>query len=148
MGDAHADRVMDFTRGGKRTARLVGGGERRTVLGSNAFVTPMILDEVAPDDSLAQDEVFGPVLAAQSFEAAEMVNNTVYGLAASVWPRDLSRALPVSEAPVASTVSVNTLDAISICTPFGGMKQSGYGRALSLHSFQKCSALRTTWIKY
>jgi gamma-glutamyl-gamma-aminobutyraldehyde dehydrogenase len=91
VGDAHADRVMDFTRGGKRTARLVGGGERRTVLGSNAFVTPMILDEVAPDDSLAQDEVFGPVLAAQSFEAAEMVNNTVYGLAASVWPRDLSR---------------------------------------------------------
>ena len=69
-------------------------------------------------------------------------------LTGSVWTRDLSRALAVSDRLFAGTVSVNTVDALSAMTPFGGMKQSGFGRDLSLHSFDKYSALKTTWIKY
>lgn len=149
---AHTDNVMRLVQSGKQSSRLVTGGERVTLNGSDAFVTPTIFDDVESDHQIARDEVFGPVLAVQSFsndeEAIAIANDTVYGLAASVWTRDLSRALSVSDALNAGTVSVNTVDALSAMTPFGGMKQSGFGRDLSLHAFDKYSALKTTWIKY
>ena len=81
-------------------------------------------------------------------QAVTMSNDSVYGLAASVWTDNLSRACRVSDKLMAGTVSVNTVDALSAMTPFGGMKQSGFGRDLSLHSLQKYTALKTTWIKY
>ena len=81
-------------------------------------------------------------------EALRMANDSEYGLAASVWTKDLSRALSVSDRLNAGTVSVNTVDALSAMTPFGGMKQSGFGRYLSIHSFDKYCALKTVWVKY
>ena len=120
--------------------------------GSDAFIEPTIFDNVERDHRIARDEIFGPVLAVQTFEtddeAVAIANDTIYGLAASVWTKDLSRALSVSERVHAGTVSVNTVDALSAMTPFGGMKQSGNGRDLSIHSFEKYTALKTTWIKY
>ncbi|GMG85414.1 aldehyde dehydrogenase [Paralimibaculum aggregatum] len=146
------DGIMRFVEAGKKSAQLVAGGERVTVDGRGCFVQPTIFDEVAHDDPLARDEIFGPVLAVIAFdtedEAIRMANDSVYGRAVSVWTGNLSRALRVSDALMAGTVSVNTVEALSAMTPFGGMKQSGFGRDLSLHSLDKYTALKTTWIKY
>lgn len=143
--------IMGFIEAGKTSARLVAGGDRVTVDGKGCFVQPTIF-ETDHANPLARDEIFGPVLSVIPFdteeEAISMANDTVYGLAASVWTDNLSRAIRVSERLHAGTVSVNTVDALSAQTPFGGMKQSGFGRDLSLHSFDKYTALKTTWIKY
>lgn len=128
------------------------GGERVTVNGKGCFVQPTIFDDVAQTDPLARDEIFGPVLSVIPFDdepdAVRMANDSIYGLAASVWTDNLSRAHPVADALHAGTVSVNTVDVLSAQTPFGGMKQSGFGRDLSLHSLDKYTALKTIWVKY
>ncbi|WP_170572470.1 aldehyde dehydrogenase [Ruegeria atlantica] len=144
--------IMRFVEAGKKSANLVTGGERVTVDGKGCFVQPTIFDDVAHDNPLARDEIFGPVLSVIPFdteeEAVRMANDSIYGLAASVWTDNLSRACRVSDKLMVGTVSVNTVDALSAQTPFGGMKQSGFGRDLSLHSLEKYTALKTTWIKY
>ncbi|WP_120500091.1 aldehyde dehydrogenase [Roseovarius sp. EL26] len=144
--------IMRFVEEGKKTADLVAGGERVTVDGKGCFVQPTIFADVAHDNPLARDEIFGPVLSIIPFdtesEAVAMANDSIYGLAASVWTDNLNRAHRVADALYAGTVSVNTMDALSAQTPFGGMKQSGFGRDLSLHSLDKYTALKTTWIKY
>jgi 4-(gamma-glutamylamino)butanal dehydrogenase len=144
--------IMRAIDAGKQTANLVAGGERVTVDGKGCFVQPTIFDDVKHGDPLARDEIFGPVLSIIPFdsesEAVEMANDSIYGLAASLWTDNLSRACRVADKLQVGTVSVNTVDALSAQTPFGGMKQSGFGRDLSLHSFDKYTALKTTWIKF
>jgi 4-(gamma-glutamylamino)butanal dehydrogenase len=153
MVDArHTANVMRFIEAGKKTARLITGGEQVTVNGRGSFVQPTIFDDVSPSDIIARDEIFGPVLSVIAFddeeEAIRIANDSVYGLAASLWTDSLSRAHRIAERLHAGTVSVNTVDALSPMTPFGGFKQSGFGRDLSLHALDKYTALKTTWIKY
>jgi 4-(gamma-glutamylamino)butanal dehydrogenase len=148
----HTDRVMSYVETGRGEGELVLGGERLKVDGRGSFVEPTIFDDVPPDATIAREEIFGPVLAVVPFdderEAVTCANDSPYGLAASIWTGSLTRAHRVARRLRVGTVSVNTVDALSPQTPFGGMKQSGFGRDLSLHALDKYTALKTTWIHY
>jgi gamma-glutamyl-gamma-aminobutyraldehyde dehydrogenase len=145
-------RVADFISSGSSSAQLAHGGSRLTIDGSDCYIEPTVFTNVPLQSSIANDEIFGPVLSILPFEteaeAISIANNSIYGLAASVWTSNLSRAHRVSDALHAGTVSVNTVDALGMNIPFGGFKQSGFGRDLSLHALDKFTGLKTTWIRY
>lgn len=146
------DNVMRYIDLGKSEgAQLLAGGERALCDSGGCYVLPTIFDGVTPQMTIAREEIFGPVLAVQSFtDAAEVVraaNNSVYGLQAGVWTRDINKAHGVARALRAGTVHVNQYDEDDITVPFGGFKQSGVGRDKSLHAFDKYTETKTTWIR-
>lgn len=132
--------------------RVITGGRR--VLGDTGgyYVGPTVLDDITPDNVLAQEEVFGPVLSVLTFEdeaeAYRIANGTVFGLAAGVWTGNVSRAMRAVKALQAGLVWVNGWDACDITSPFGGVKQSGFGRDRSLHALYKYADLKAISISY
>lgn len=145
-------RIMAFIDDAQREgAQLLCGGRQLSFNDSDNFIEPTVFTDVSPTSRLAREEVFGPVLAVMPFdsedEAVQLANDSIYGLAASLWSDDLNRAHRVARRLKAGTVSVNTVDALDVSVPFGGGKQSGFGRDLSLHSFDKYTHLKTTWFQ-
>lgn len=131
-------------------ARCILGGNALTDLPGGQFVEPTIFDDVTNDMRIAQEEVFGPVLSIIGFDTEEdavrIGNDVIYGLAAGVWTKDLSRALRMTKALRAGTVWVNTYRGMSFNLPFGGMKQSGLGRENGMESVREFTELKSVWI--
>lgn len=151
VDETQTRRVLEYidegTRGG---ARLALGGRRVRVETGGCYIEPTVFDAVTPGMRIAREEIFGPVLATLTFhdleQALRVANDVSYGLAAAIWTRDLKTAHHAARALRAGVVYVNCYDADDITVPFGGYKQSGFGRDKSLHAFDKYTELKTTWI--
>ena len=131
-------------------ARVLTGGVPEYVDGQGFYVEPTIIDGARNDMRFVQEEIFGPVLAVGEFsseaEAIALANDSRYGLGASVWTDNLSRAHRVSRQIRSGMVWVNGWGGGDSTMPFGGMKASGNGRDKSLHSIEKYTDLKTVWI--
>jgi betaine-aldehyde dehydrogenase len=114
------------------------------------FWFPCTLVEATNDDRIAREEVFGPVAAVIPFEdeadAIRIANDTPYGLSGSIWTRDGARALRVARALETGVLSINTNSSVRVSTPFGGFKQSGFGRELGMHALDGYSELKNVFI--
>jgi len=144
--------VLSYVETGKREgAKLIAGGNRVSVDGGKGFfLEPTIFGDVTNDMKIAQEEIFGPVLATLSFDDIDQVidlaNRNQYGLAAAVWTRDIKKAHSVSRQLKAGTVWINTYGLMDAALPFGGYKSSGFGRELGMHAIEHYTELKTVWL--
>ena len=146
------DTVLKYIESGKREgASLVAGGERTDIgTGKGYFVQPTVFADVKPEMTISREEIFGPVLAAIDFtdidEAIARANDTPYGLAAGIWTRDIKKAHYIARKLQAGTVWVNTYNVYDTAAPFGGYKQSGFGREMSAHAIEHYTQVKSVWV--
>jgi aldehyde dehydrogenase (NAD+) len=149
---AQLERVLGYVETGRREgAALVAGGARVDIgTGKGYFMAPTIFDGVTPEMTIAREEIFGPVLATIEFadldEAIARANDSMYGLAAAVWTRDIKKAHYVARKLKAGTVWINTYNVYDTAAPFGGYKQSGFGREMSAYALEHYTQVKSVWV--
>ncbi len=149
ISSEHRDKVDGYVRRGvEQGAKLCTGGRARA--GAGSFYEPAVFRDVDPAMTIAQEEIFGPVVAILPFdteeEAIRLANATVYGLSGSLWTRDVARALRVVRGVETGVISVNTGWSVHLEMPFGGVKRSGVGRELGPAALDHYSELKSVFI--
>jgi aldehyde dehydrogenase (NAD+) len=150
VDETQFDKVMGYIDAGKRDgARLVAGGGRSGDVGY--FIEPTVFADVQDNMTIATEEIFGPVMSIIKFktidEVVERANQTIYGLAAAVWTRDIGKAYSIANNVRAGTVWVNCYDVLQAAAPFGGFKQSGLGRELGEYGLQQYTEVKTVTVQ-
>jgi acyl-CoA reductase-like NAD-dependent aldehyde dehydrogenase len=151
VSEKQRENVERYVESGKREgATLVAGGSRASVDGKGAFFEATVFDGVTPEMTIAREEIFGPVLATLAFkdeaEAVAIGNSTIYGLAAAVWSRDIKKALRAAKALKAGTVWVNAYNFYDPGLPFGGYKESGFGRERGRYALEEYTQVKSIWV--
>jgi aldehyde dehydrogenase (NAD+) len=153
ISQVQLDKILGYVQSGRdEGARLVCGGERDAEGGKarGFFVKPTVFADVRPGMKIAQEEIFGPVLAALKFrdadEAAEIANGTIYGLASAVWTRDIGVAHRLAQRIKAGSVWINAYNCFDSASPFGGYKQSGFGREMGPHALESYTQVKSVWV--
>jgi aldehyde dehydrogenase (NAD+) len=151
INEAAVERILGYVEEAKRSARLVTGGERLGGdLAKGCFVTPTVFAEVDNQSRLAQEEVFGPVLAIMPFtteeEAIALANDSKYGLAAYIDTNDLARAHRVADKLDAGYIGINGFPSMTATAPFGGTKISGFGREGGRVGIEEYAYLKNVYI--
>ena len=147
------EKILGYIESGKQEgAQVMAGGERDTE-GAKAkgfFVKPTVFAAVKPGMKIAQEEIFGPVLSAIKFkdadEAAEIANGTIYGLVSAVWTRDIGAAHRLAQRIKAGSVWINAYNCFDSSSPFGGYKQSGFGREMGPHALESYTQIKSVWV--
>ncbi|MBI4374933.1 MAG: aldehyde dehydrogenase family protein, partial [Elusimicrobia bacterium] len=143
------EKVLDYVKiGQKEGARLLCGGEAGE--GKGYFVRPTVFVDAKDQMRIAQEEIFGPVVVAMPFdspdEAVQRANGTAYGLVAGVWTKDVKKAHRLAQGLKAGTVWINCYHFVDAAAPWGGYKQSGYGREKSQYALDLYTQLKSVWI--
>jgi acyl-CoA reductase-like NAD-dependent aldehyde dehydrogenase len=151
VSESQMGKVLGYVESGVREgARLVAGGKRQPINGRGWFVQATVLDQVENKMRVAQEEIFGPVLAVIRFDDVEDAvrkgNDIVYGLAAGLWTRDVKKAHAVARRIQAGTVWVNAYNFYDPAMPFGGVKASGFGRDLGPESLRDVTQVKSVWV--
>jgi len=155
VSEAHMESILRYIDSGKEQGARVAAGGYRDTEGENAegyYVRPTIFADVRNDMKIAQEEIFGPVLCVIPFdteeEAVRIANDTIYGLAAGLWTNDVARAHRVAKKLDAGQVFVNRYGCYDIASPFGGFKQSGWGKEYAIHSLASYTKMKAIWIAH
>ena len=150
INQAQLDRVCNYVDGGRSEGAeiLVGGGQKS---GKGFFYEPTVMVNTKPDMRVVKEEIFGPVLTAMPFDSLDDVikdaNDTIYGLSAGIWTRDVSKAHQVAAQLNAGTVWVNCFHIFDVTQPFGGYKQSGWGREWGRSAVEHYTEVKSVCIK-
>jgi (Z)-2-((N-methylformamido)methylene)-5-hydroxybutyrolactone dehydrogenase len=156
MGPISQQRILENAEHNIRAAvaggaMLAAGGGKPADLGAGWFLEPTVVDHVDNQMDIAQNELFAPVLSVIRFDddadAVRIANDSRFGLAAGIWTRDLSRAHAIAHELEAGTVWVNTYRSVSFRSPFGGWKNSGYGRENGLDGLREMTQTKSVWIE-
>jgi phenylacetaldehyde dehydrogenase len=145
-------RVTGYLDAGRSEGACItaGGGRPDGNQARGYFVQPTVITDVRNDMKIMREEIFGPVVAVTPFTDVEEViaasNDTAYGLAAGIWTRDISKAHRAAEALKAGTVWINCYNVFDAASPFGGYKQSGYGREMGHHALELYTQTKSVWV--
>jgi betaine-aldehyde dehydrogenase len=145
---AQLEKITGYIEAGKKEARLVTGGARLTEgeLAKGYFMAPTVFDGMSPDATIAQEEIFGPVMGITTFtdldDAIRIANHTRYGLVAAVWTRDINKAMKIATRVRAGSIWINTFGKMYQSTEMGGFKQSGLGRQYGLEGLFEYTELK------